>query len=93
MKKSTRRATIRFLTGNTIGAASAAWISVRWINSTRHDAPFWAKVWLVLCAVSVLLGVFRILYYRNRRDYFAEEMDHRCLSAKDFQSFELKVKT
>jgi len=53
------------------------------MRSTKPDAPFQAKVWLVLCGVSVLLGVLRLIYYRNRRDYFAEEMDHRRSLVKD----------
>ena len=82
LNKSTRQATLRFLTGNAIGAISAAWIGVRWMHSTKPNAHFEAKIWFVLCALSVLMGVLRFVYYRNRRDYFAEEMDHRRALAK-----------
>ena len=93
MNQSTRRATVRFLTGNGIAAAGAVWLFFRYMHSTRPDGPFWAKIWLVLACVSILMGLLRVLYYRNRRDYFAEEMDHRREIAKDSHSFELKAKS
>jgi len=82
VNKSTRKATIRFLFGNAVAAVYAAWLSVRSMHSLRSDGPLWGKIWLALCAMSVLLGLGRFLYYRNRRDYFAEEMDHRRSLAK-----------
>ena len=87
MNNPTRRSTIRFLIGTAISAAGAAVNSVRWMRSARPDAPVEAKVWLFLCAFSVVLGVGRFLYYRNRRNYFAEEMDHRrALVTKSFKA-------
>jgi hypothetical protein len=77
------RSTIRFLIGTVIGVGVAAWNSVRWMHSTSPDAPVWAKLWLVLCALSVILGLLRFAYYRNRRNYFAEEMDRRRSLARD----------
>jgi len=79
----TRRSTIRFLIGTAIGAVLAALNSVRWMHMASPDAQVWAKVWLVLCAFSVISGLVRFLGYRNRCNYFAEEMDHRRSLAKD----------
>ena len=82
VNKSTRKATIRFLFANAIAPVGAAWLSIRYMHSPRSDGPLWGKIWLALCAISVLLGTGRFLYYRNRRDYFSEEMDHRSSLAK-----------
>jgi|SRR5580692_7662144 hypothetical protein len=86
MKNATRRSTIRFLIGTAIGAALAAFNAVRWMHDTSPGAPICAKVWLVLCGTSVLLGFWRVVWYRNRPDYFAEEMDHRRSLTKDLTS-------
>jgi hypothetical protein len=68
--------------GNAIGAISTAWIGVRWLHSTKPNAHFEADISFALCTLSVLMGVSRFVYYRKRRDYFAEEMDHRRALAK-----------
>jgi hypothetical protein len=74
----THRSTIRIMTGCTIGAAAAAaFNSVLWMHSESPEAPLQANIWLVLCAISVAAGILRSLYYRNRRNYFAEETDYR----------------
>jgi hypothetical protein len=83
MNNATRRSTIRILIGTAIGAALAAFNSARWMHNAGPDAPIWAKVWLVLCGISVLSDFWRLVWYRNRRDYFAEEMDHRRSLTKD----------
>ena len=82
MDKATRRSTIRFLIGTAIGAVGAGLDSVRWMHCTRPDAILWAKVSALCCALSVILGVSHFIYYRNRRNYFAEEIDHRRSLAK-----------
>jgi hypothetical protein len=71
-----------YVIGTGIGAMGAAFNAVRWMHSTRPEAHWETKFWFALCAASVLLGVFRFIYHRNRRDYFAEEMDHRRSLAK-----------
>jgi hypothetical protein len=53
------------------------------MHSPRPEAPVWAKVWPALAIFSVISCVLRFLYYRNRRNYFAEEMDHRHTLAKE----------
>jgi hypothetical protein len=73
----THRSTIRFLIGTTIGAAVAAFNSVLWTHSKSPEAPLQANICFVLCAFSVAAGILRFLYYRNRRNYFADEMDYR----------------
>jgi hypothetical protein len=73
----THQSTIRFLIGTTIGAALPAFNAVLWMHSKSPDAPLQADIWFVLCALSVVAGILRFLYYRNRRNYFAEEMDYR----------------
>ena len=83
MNNATHRSLIRFLIGTAISAAVAAFNAVRFMHSTKPDAQFWAKVWLVLFGFSVVSGILRFLYYRNRRNYFAEEVDHRRSLAKD----------
>ena len=83
MNNATQRSTIRILIGTAIGAALAAFNSVRWMHSASPGAPIWANVWLVLCGISVLSGFWRLVWYRNRRDYFAEEMNHRRSLTKD----------
>ena len=65
-----------------IGACAAALIAVERMHSRSPDAGLGAKIWFGLCGFSILLGIARYLYYRNRRDYFAEEMDHRRGLAK-----------
>lgn len=79
----TRRSTIRFLFGTGIAAALAAFTSVRWMHSKSPLASVWAKVWVGLCAFSLISGLVRLLYYRNRRNYFAEEMARRHSLAND----------
>jgi hypothetical protein len=73
----THRSTIRFLIGTTMGAAPPAFNSVLWMHSKRPEAPLQANICFVLCAFSAAAGILRARYYRNRRNYFAEEMDHR----------------
>ena len=79
---STRRSTIRFLIGTTVGAAGAAFNAVLWMHSKRPEAQIYVKVWVVLFAGSLILAVWRVVWYRKHRDYFAEEMDHRRSLAK-----------
>jgi hypothetical protein len=83
MNKASRQSMIRFLIGTGIGAALAAFNSVRWMRNPSPDAPAQARIWLVLCVFSVVSGLLRFHYYRNRRDYFAEEMERRRSLAKD----------
>jgi hypothetical protein len=83
MKNITRRATISYVVGVAIAALGAAINAVRWSHRTSVDAPVWTRVWIGLCAFAVIAVVFRVVYYRNRRDYFAEEMDHRRSLTKD----------
>jgi len=83
VSNATRRATIRFVVGEAIAGLAAAFNFVRWMQSTRPDARVEAKIWLVLCVLSVALGFSYFLYYRNRRNYFAEEMEHKRSLAKD----------
>jgi hypothetical protein len=68
---------IRFLIGTAIGAALAAFNFVRWTRSTSPDGPVQARIWLALCIFSVVSGLLRFVYYRNRRNYFAEEMERK----------------
>ena len=82
MNRATRRSVIRFLMGTTIAAVGAALNLVRWMHSTKPDAPVWVRVWLGLCVLSVVSGLLRLFYYRNRRNYFADEMEHRRSLAK-----------
>jgi hypothetical protein len=74
---STHRSTIRFLIVTTIGAVMAALNGLRWMHSTRPNATIEARIWLALCAFSVILGIVRFLYYRTRHNYFGEEMARR----------------
>jgi hypothetical protein len=84
---STQRATSRFLMGTAVAAIGAGLNAARWMHCTKPNAAFETKFWLVLCAISVGSGLVRFLYYRNRRDYFAEEMDHRrALTKKWYRS-------
>jgi hypothetical protein len=77
-----RRSLVRFLIGTTIGATGSAFNAVHWMHRTRPDAPVQVRIWLVLCVLSVVSALLRFLYYRNRRNYFAEEMEHRRSLAK-----------
>jgi hypothetical protein len=86
MDNPTRRSTKRIVIGATVGAVGAAINAARWMHSPHVDAHLWARSSIVLCALSVLIIIFRILYYRNRRDCFAEEMDHRRSLAEGSQS-------
>jgi hypothetical protein len=52
------------------------------MRSRSPDAALETRIWFGLCGFSILLGIARYFYYRNRRDYFAEEMDHRRSLAK-----------
>ena len=79
----THRSTINYVIGVAIAAIGAAINAVRWFHRTGSDAAVWTKVWIGLCAFAVIAGIFRVVYYRNRRDYFAEEMNHRRSLAKE----------
>jgi hypothetical protein len=68
---------VRFLIGTAIAAFGAVFNLVHWMHSTKPDAPVQVGTWLVLCVLSVFSGFLRYFYYRNRRDYFAEEMERR----------------
>jgi hypothetical protein len=68
---------MRFLFGTTVGATGAGLNAALWMQKTGPYARFQTRFWVIMCAVSVVSGLVRFLYYRNRRDYFAEEMDHR----------------
>jgi hypothetical protein len=74
---------IRFLIGTGIAAALASLNFVRWMRSTSPDAPVQARIWLALCIFSVVSGLLRFVYYRNRRNYFAEEMERRRSLTKE----------
>ena len=82
VKNPTRRATRNFVIGSGIAAIGAAISTARLMRTSRPGTAVWAKLWLALCILSVIAIVLRFIYYRNRRDYFAEEMDHRRSLAK-----------
>jgi hypothetical protein len=57
---------------------------VYWKHSTRADAPVEAKIYLGACVVFIALFLWRLVYrvFLRKRNYFAEEMDHRHALAK-----------
>lgn len=57
---------------------------VRWKHSTRHDASVEAKLFLGTSICFLLLFLVRLVYrgFPSKRDYFAEEMEHRRSLAK-----------
>ena len=79
---STRRATMRVLVGTVVGAAGLLLNAVLWMRSKRPEAPIYAKLDIALLALSAILGLSRLIWYRKHRDYFAEEIDHRRALAK-----------
>jgi hypothetical protein len=82
VNKSTHNGTINFLIGTGIAGAIAVWNLFRWMHHTSLNARFNTILWAAFFVVSLLSGLARILYFRNHRDYFAEEMDHRRSLAK-----------
>jgi hypothetical protein len=81
---STRKATILFLSGTAVGAVGAFINAMHWMHSKRPGASIYAKLYFAFFGISLALCVWRVVWYRNRRDCFAEEMDHRRSLAKGF---------
>jgi len=75
--KATRRNSIRILIGTALSGLGAAFEAVRYLHSSHPEDQVWAKVWIGLCILCVTFGIFQGIFYWNRRDYFAEEMEHR----------------
>jgi hypothetical protein len=57
---------------------------VHWKHSTRPDALVEAKISLGACVIFVILFLVRLVYrvFLKKRDYFAEEMEHRSSLAR-----------
>jgi len=56
------------------------------MRSQSPEGLLLAKICIGCFAFSLLIIIFRIVYYRNQRDYFSEEMDHRRSLAKGTKS-------
>jgi len=82
VNRSIHKATMNLLIGTATGGALAAWNLFRWMHHSSPDARFNPISWSILFAISLISGPARLLYYRNHRDYFAKEMDHRSSLAK-----------
>jgi hypothetical protein len=74
---STRKATILFLIGTAVGAVDAFINATLWMHSKRPEASIYTKLYFLFFGISVALGLWRVIWYRKRCDYFSEEMDHR----------------
>jgi hypothetical protein len=82
VNQNARKALITPLSAIGIAAAFAALNFFRWMHRASPEARFETRLWLILFAVSVVVAIARILYYRTHRDYFAEEVEHRSSLAK-----------
>jgi len=65
-----------------IGAAVAAYIAFHFAHSQTTDARTFEILWLVICGLTVVIGLVRFLR-RNKRNAFEEEIAHRRSLVRD----------
>jgi hypothetical protein len=65
-----------------MSSAVAGYIASRFAHSQTADARTFEVLWLVVCGLTLIIGLVRLLR-RNKRTPFKEEMAHRRSVVRD----------